>query len=809
MILGAVLTSGIFPAPALARVEVNVDRVGWPLMRLGDAVRTGTWTPVVVTVSLLDQPTFDGTLRVRQLDADGDAAYDAVEVHLRNESGSAQRYELYMFAQPRRGEARFSVELYDQDGKAEQFVSQGVLTMRATPAQQPAIVDDNDVVVLSVSREAIGRVRDFVDPDKSRFFDQAPFIGHVSPQEMPDLWIGLEAVDCIVWDDARPEDLSDRQLLALIEWIRQGGTLLIAASRTAGSLVLSDRLAEILPADIGDVVVVDNLPDVRLQLVGAPRLGEQAVDPGEWYNNPFPRPIPVVRCTVRSGAFVVAAESGSAALEGQRLVQSDVLTERELGRGRIVLSAVALSDLFSGEGEPIDFFARIFQFRELGSSDEVHPATASLFDRVAGYVSFATRASAYLLLAGMASAAYVLAATFGSWTLLLRRGWQRHSWTVFAMVAVAASVLAIVVVNGMRGFGERLHQVTVVDANADGGRAFATVLFGLKTSTDKRVDVWLPSDVLGAREPERTDCFLRPMPATGDPLATLSRFADPDEYRVLPASASMEDVRIRATLKQFEGRWTGFLPGKVGGNVTIQRGQITPDSYIVNQLGVDLSQCLLLQARVPPNRTRAIRDTMIQVFEIGDLPSGPQQVSLSERAYRPKPTETLRAFLRRSMLHDYHAEWSRSFTGLLGGMGSAARGARPFLVGEERKALLLLSTVGEFDPVHFKGALDWGGTATISRDRLRWLDLSDRLDVDSVYLIGFADDPGPARLFMREGRRPYRPVGPDPRKTLTAYRIRIPVNNLGTGPLPEEDKSDEDVDSLIDRLSGKPAESKP
>ena len=42
-------------------------------------------------------------------------------------------------------------------------------------------------------------------------------------------------------------------------------------------------------------------------------------------------------------------------------------------------------------------------------------------------------------------------------------------------------------------------------------------------------------------------------------------------------------------------------------------------------------------------------------------------------------------------------------------------------------------------------------------------------------LIGFADDPGPVRLFRRTGDRPYRMLEPDPDRSWTMYRIRIPV----------------------------------
>ena len=44
----------------------------------------------------------------------------------------------------------------------------------------------------------------------------------------------LEMVDYIIWDEADPTNLGDapRQLGALIDWVRQGGCLVLAAAQT-------------------------------------------------------------------------------------------------------------------------------------------------------------------------------------------------------------------------------------------------------------------------------------------------------------------------------------------------------------------------------------------------------------------------------------------------------------------------------------------------------------------------------------------------------------------------------------------------
>lgn len=787
---------------AQARVEVNVSHVGFPRVQGGDVIRSGAWIPIIVDLALADQPTFDGSVRAAQTDNDGDECFDTVDVHLRAETGGSQRIYLYVPANPLRSQERFFVEVRTADGEAVKVVTQGEVSYRAKPAEPPTVIAPDDLLVLSVSSSAVGRIAELVRSEKQEKFTRGVEIAHMSPSDLPELWIGLESVDYVVWDDARPEELTQRQLEALLEWTRQGGTLMIAASRTAGALKLTKLLEPVLPVDVGEVVAVESLPEVRRLLLDAP--GGDADIPqtvSGWESIPFSSPVPVVRCARRGDSIVVAREGA---------IQSDLVARKRVGRGHVVFSGVTLRDLFSAPCGVTKFFSTTFHLTPIGRSDEAHATSVSLFGRVVSAVAFSTSGSLYLLTAGVFSVLYVLAATFGTWRFLRAKGLVHHSWTVFALVGLVASVLSVVVVGMMHGIGDRLHQITIVDAEAGQTFGNGTAFFGLKTSTEKKLDLWLPSDWVGADEPAATSCFLRAIPEGNDP-AEESSFADPGEYRVVPGSAVVDDVRIRATLKRFEGRWNGPLGGKFSGQVQARGRMITEESFVVNELGVDLRNCYLLHPILNLGDIAGVRDQSIYVYRLGDVPSNGTKVPLAQRCYRLLGAETVTDVMHRSTLAKLQEEWSAPLRGLLASIGYGSGGEDGFVMGQEQNALLLLSTIGEFDPktISIRMSDLLGGIQTWSRDRLRQLDLREQLqagraplddrpgEMGSIMLIGFAADPGPIRLFTRLGDRAYKPIQPEATASWTMYRIRIPITKLDSveeptePPKPEEPLWDE------------------
>lgn len=773
LILAALAIVGAGGARARATIQLNVTRVGFPALPGENVVRSGAWTTVVVDLDIEDRPAFDGSLRVGQFDADGDEVFDRVEVHLRAETGGAQRYFLYALANPRRNQDRFVVELFDDQGEAVQVASQGELTYQASPAQNPRTIADDDLLILSVSSAAVGRIQDLVGTVQRDLFFRPVHVGHLGPTDLPEHWIGLETVDYIVWEDARAEELSERQIAAVVNWVQQGGTLLIAASRTAGSLRQVPAINNILPAEPGEVVSVDNLPDLRRALLGDESRDEtqRRSETVEWWNDAYPQPVPVVPCTVRDGAQRLPKKvtAGPTLIAGHRV-----------GRGRVIFCGVTLKDFFSGSGSPNDFFRHFFQLRVVSGDNRNAPAPRSLFETVASAVSFIKSGTIYLFLAGAFSLVYVATATIGSWFVLGTRGWRRHSWSAFAVVAMAASVLSVFIVNAIRGFGsEKLDQISIVDLDAGNGYGYATAFFGLKTGVDRQLDLWLPSDAISATDPGVSDCFLRPIPASNDLNDTSAGFADPEEYRVTPASAIVNGVRLRATLKRFEGRWEGTLGGTVTGEVTVRDNEIAEGSYVVNSLGVDLQDCYLIQTVLDATDFGTARDGAIYAHPIGALPADGRRLDLAAACYKTTGQETKEQVRNKHRLDEIQRGWEAKISSGLRGLRYGLPSQTSLVPGQEKNALMLASTVGEYEPTPPSPTQAWLSYETWSRDRLRQLDLRDQLTRDAVILIGFADAPGPARLFRRIGDRDWRMLEPNPAKSWTMYRVRIPAKLVG------------------------------
>ena len=173
----------------------------------------------------------------------------------------------------------------------------------------------------------------------------------------------------------------------------------------------------------------------------------------------------------------------------------------------------------------------------------------------------------------------------------------------------------------------------------------------------------------------------------------------------------------------------------------------------------------------------------------------------------------------RSTLAKLQEEWSAPFRGVLASMGYGSGGDDGFVMGQEQNALMLLSTIGEFDPKTISSRMGnlLGGIQTWSRDRLRQLDLREQLqagraplddrpvEAGSLVLIGFAADPGPVRLFARSGDRAYKPVPPEASASWTMYRIRIPITKLDSVEVPTEaPKPEESVYEEKLRRGGRP-----
>lgn len=752
------------PVTVDAKVVGDIVRVGFPsvggIHQGRDLVRAGAWTPIVVDVGIEGQPSLEGWLRIATPDKDGDLGIDRQRVQLLAEQGNSRRYTLYTLAGH---QSDVAVELINDDNNRLEVETRGVGSWHITPAMTAATLHDNDYLVLSVSSETVGKVVELQDPSNDEV-SRPVFVAHIAPRELPSLWIGLEGVDAIVWDDAVPEDLTPAQMNALIEWTRQGGTLVVSSVKSAIELAKSP-LAEILPVTLDETTTVTSLPNTQ----GLMSLQDD-------YS--FSSPVPVVLCTLNDGAVAVEEDQ-----IGEEIVP--IVSRGLLGTGRVVFIAAQLRQLFRDEEANVQrFFIRTLELRYPKENAGVQPKV--LFSEIDKWVGFSQVGALYLALALVFVAGYVLLATFGSWAFLKQKQWTKHSWSTFAVLALSCCFLSIIGVQSVRGVGRKLLQLSVVDGEIGTSAAQATTFYGVKTSVFGTLDFWLPQDYPREDDPENLRCMIKPLPAVVTLSSSPRSFIDPARYQLRPAQAEILDVPIRGTVKQFEGRWSGHLSGRVladvhivpGGGVSQADMVVSVNSKITNQLGVDVDHGYLVYG------TKGIfqgggwedigssRPDDTYVIPLGPIADG-ETIMPGQTAYLDKNGVQL-AFGDWSdkwglddVLEKLSKQWSftgGTISGMPSGWSSVSRLETSLFVAsfmEEYYPKLNTNNYGQFNQILFSLA------------HCRQMEIGGLVDRENALLILVTSSPGPSPLCVKSGDEYERM---EPTEAYTMYRFRIPVN---------------------------------
>jgi len=774
-------------------IIAEIARVGYPTSS-GAAIRAWSWMPVVVDLRLEGEAQFNGYLRLRQFDRDGDAYIDIAPVHLVAETGPQQRYTLYTVANPaggRGGEIRVELlrsEDPDTDvGELVRVISSGREATFLELPIEPLVIPDDQFVLLYISDRTIGKIRYLVDYEKADSLDRTVYLTHVSPYDLPSQWIGLQMLDAVVWDQADATQLTIQQQQALADWVSHGGTLMMAAARTSDTLTQSKILSPLLPVNVGPVQSTNQLGDVLQTLLAVRTVGDKPPTLKE--------PIAVAKCALIDDPTVRMIQHESA-------IDSALIASRRVGTGRCVFVAADLYDLLRETTDPFagfQFFKQTLQLRRDEVPDLMTTRTP-LFRYFESETAFSKSGALFLTVAMLFTVTYVLGSTLGAWRVLQMRNMLKHSWTTLGVAAAAASVISIIGVQAFHGVGRRLHQFSVVDAVAGGVDAWGTAYFGVTTGTFSRIDLWLPQDSLLDEAPEATACFLQPMGTAAQLTSAEASFTDTAMYTLRPSEAVLEDVSIRATLKQFEGRWSGTLRSTITASLkTGERAMpvdetgemkdefiVLPDSWIQNGLDHALEDCyLIISERDAFEGDRVNRRAsnsepglaIAQAIPLGNLEPG-ERVELYKRLYLDAtgavaPYEGNRGYPSRRewALHTAHKRWASPFEKI--SWDEQDRSVSRRTPANTQSALLLLTTIGDLDPNIFSVAFDM--LPRLSRARCRQFDLSDALTERTAIFVGFCDAPGPVRLAARGGNDEYEVLKPEDGHAMTAYRFLIPI----------------------------------
>ena len=170
----------------------------------------------------------------------------------------------------------------------------------------------------------------WVRPNTNTGFD--PLLGRLyqpvkaTPDRLPDHVMGYESVSHLLWDRIEAGKLSGAQQQALVDWVRLGGTLIVGGGHQNLMRLRNSFLEPLLPVELAEPGVLTRCPNLNQRYGGWTWRGRLPVSAA--------RPLAIIHSRMRKDpARNLLREEGL-----------PIVTDRPLGRGRVVWTAFSLRD---------------------------------------------------------------------------------------------------------------------------------------------------------------------------------------------------------------------------------------------------------------------------------------------------------------------------------------------------------------------------------------------------------------------------------------------------------------------------------
>ncbi|MDX2197525.1 MAG: hypothetical protein SF069_00980 [Phycisphaerae bacterium] len=787
----SLLVVGLIAGTAAAQVvEAKIDLAGFPAPTARALMaREGQWVPIAVDLRLPGVGLFTGSLRVASEDIDGDIVEfmrDGVSI---NAEAGKRRYWCYAISfLNRTGPSSLFVDILDKDGA----------TVQRVPVPDFDMASNDDMIVLDISDRQIVRLRAMQSEGWEGRGDagKAKYTRHLvtsfsAATNLPDRWIGLEAVDAIFWDLPTPSQIGENQLQAVIDWVRRGGVLVLGLGAN-WQQVADSTLAEIVPVAGSGATLSGN--DLKF----------------------FPKTFsddapPPTSATASIGVAAVKARREALVLFRDQVVPTgetvDLLATWCVGSGRVTTAATSLRELSNrvGNERVLEYVLGLTPRTKKYNDEEVKKqqnllamptaGRGNIFAPIATAVSFSGQRAFFVLAAFGFVVAYSLIATVGTWSWLVRKKLTMHSWTAFTAAAVLGSALGLLAVSMTFGLRQGVHGVAVVDLVGGNSTGNGRCWIGY-TNASRQIASFTVGDPRS---------YLRGMSIANDGIV---KFATPGRYRSLPDTGRLDDVPVRATLKQFEGAWTGEVGGTITGQLVADRatGRLKPGSWVKNDLPQEISGGLIFY--LDP-RSKA------GPFDALDQPVG-GVTHWKRKGYVPASMNVIAAALpglksgartRENFTAEQYAaletaigEWSAQTAAVrkdtprpelttLWDMQHAWAGpastwlGRAFGSGDPSSMLMLASTRSLYLPNTSIKDFDTVGTP-FTTDGLSNMDISHWLIRGQAVVFLWSEQPGPIE-FKRDEKKVR--IG----RGVTMIRVRLPLQYEGTPPVRDALADDE------------------
>lgn len=271
-------------------------------------------------------------------------------------------------------------------------------------------------------------------------------IVQLSPDDLPDRWMGLASFSDLVWNGPAPGELRIEQVRALREWVVRGGHLVIGMPSIGQDWfgLSNQELADMLPK-----ATIDRVENVPIESLRPLLTDDRAKD--------HPLPDAGITLNVLSAMADAGPEQAEAILnddQGRTLVMG-----RLLGTGQVTLIGLPLDNpvlLRAGLPETDVFWHRVLGRRGfVASATEMKTLTQSnvyfnpksrdneQFDiDIPSMIAKSGRSLVGVTLGMVVFAAYWIIAGPGGFALLRRRQLDRFAWMVFVGVSLLFTAMA-------------------------------------------------------------------------------------------------------------------------------------------------------------------------------------------------------------------------------------------------------------------------------------------------------------------------------------------------------------------------------